>query len=368
MATSEQQAKVQWYLNNGGLTDDERAVISTPFNAGNATPDQLISRYGTVSGAQGKEDYQNLVKGLYGNQDQLYQYAYDTYNGTFGRGPTASEFAQLLPVFGGTEGRQRGAAYVSQLYDQYKQSPEYIRGQAGGRVDDVQKLFEETYGRQATADEAAHFGTQLAGGRDAYDLGNELKLSPEYQAEQDKTFRTGLASELEGYDTSFFNKQKQGVYADYARRGFAPGNSPSLDYALTNVMGEIADKRGAYLANISSQQYGGNKEAARADYLTGRDRYFADQDYDRNLKQRELDYYRSRGDQDRDYMTQRDDYYNQMSRSKQGQGTLHSGDWLNIGLGAANTAARFYGAGAAGGAGGGGGGYPGPYSYGYLNQ
>lgn len=332
--------------NTEGISPELRAIVNGSSGyAENMDPASLLKRYETVADARDSKyseynDAYNHLQQVFGGTDRSNQYAYDTYKSVFGKGPTAEEFAKILPVFGGAEGRQRGAAYVSELFDQYKQSPEYLQGQSGKYSGDIGRIFQELYGRNATDAESQHFGTQLAGGRDQYDLTNELKSGQEYQTGQDKTFRSGLASELEGYDTSFFNKTKDNVIADYARRGFTGGSS-SLDFALTKLMGDIAEKRGSYLAGISSQQYGGNKDAARSDYETSRNRYFQDQDYTRNQNTADTNYFRDRSDSDRDYQRQMSDYYDQIGRQNQSRGVLHSGDWIGLGLQGANAAASF---------------------------
>lgn len=330
----------------GGLSPELLAIINgTSGYAESMDPDSLVKRYQAVADARdslygNQNNAAKFIQQVFGGTDQTNQYAYDTYRSVFGRDPTAEEFAKVLPVFGGAEGRQRGAAYISELFDQYKQSPEYLGKQAGQYGDELGGVFQEVFGRGARADETDYFGRMRAAGRTPFEIRQMLEASPEYQTAQDTKFRSGLASELEGYDTSFFDKQKQGIYADYARRGFGAGTSPSLDYALTSLMGDIAEKRGSYLAGISSQQYGGNKNAAREDYRANMSRYFDDQDYERNRKQAELGYYRGRSDEDRDYQRQKEDYFQMLARNKQGRDAFHTGDWINLGLQGANAYAN----------------------------
>jgi hypothetical protein len=329
-------------VNQGELDPILQEILNQQFDAGNATPDDLTRRYGAVYGARGT-DPANLIQQIYGDQDRLNQYAYDTFAQTFGRAPTSTEFAQVLPIFGGAEGRQRGAAAVSQMFDAYKQSPEYLKTQAGQYTGQLDPLFDQYLGRDASQSENDYFGQMLAGGQSPYEIEQMLQSLPEFQERKDKDFRTGLASELEGYDTSFFNKAKENVISRAAKAGGGFGTSSALDFALTSLMGDIAEKRGQYLAGVSEKQYGGNKAAARSDYEYGRDRYFGDQDYDRRRRDAEADYYRTRGDDDRDYMRQFQDMMNFQSKNR-GGGPLHTRDWIGIGLQGANTAANIYGA------------------------
>ena len=327
-------------LQGGGLTPEEQQILTVSMD-GN-TPDQLVSRYRTVADSQNDTFRQllNQMRGAGNQQDATQQYAYDTFRSTFGRDPSSTEFAQLLPIFGGAEGRQRGAAAIGQMFEAYKQSPEYFKSQAGQYYDDLDPTFDSLLGRDATASENDYFGQQMAAGRSSYEIEQMLRQMPEFQQAEDKKFRTGLASELEGYDTSFFNKAKENVVSRLSGNWGGAGTSSALDFALTDLMGQIAEKRGQYLAGISSNQYGGNKEAARQDYTYGRDQYFQGQDYERRRRDSEEDYYRSRGDQDRDYERQKNDYFDMIGRQNQGRGVMRGSDWLNIGMQGANAYAQ----------------------------
>ena len=124
----------------GGLDPMLEQILNVQFDAGSATPEQLIQRYGAVYDARGT-DPANFIQQIYGDQDRLNQYAYDTFTQTFGRAPTETEFAQVLPIFGGAEGRQRGAAAVSQMFESYKQSPDYLKTQVGQYTDELDPIF-----------------------------------------------------------------------------------------------------------------------------------------------------------------------------------------------------------------------------------
>lgn len=325
---------------NGQEGVDQRILdlINNPYNA-DATGDQLINRYGSVNEAGGS-DAANFVRQIYGDQDRLNQFAYDSFVSTYGRPPTANEFTQALPYFAGVNGKQTGAAYLAQSFDQYKKSPEYLKTQSGQYGSQISQIFQDTYGRAPTEAELQHFGTQLAGGQDTYQLGNELKNTQEYQQAQDKTFRGSLASELEGYDTSFFNKAKDSVLSQFSRNGGGAGTSSALDFALTDLMGQIAEKRGSYLSGLSAQQYGGNKDLALGNYRNEQNRYWDDQNYNRARADQNNDYFRSRSDQNSDFLTQQQSYYDQIGRQNQSRGVLHPNDWLNLGMQGVNAYAQ----------------------------
>lgn len=337
---------VQRYLNSrGGLTDAELALINEDMSNGRLeqlTPEQRLARYETLNSSQ-DQDLRHYLSEIMRGDEKTFQQGYDTFKSMFGRAPSSTEWAQLVPIFGGAEGQQRGNAAIAQMFEAYKQSPEYLRTQAGQYSDELDPVFDQLLGRDFSSSELDYFGQQLAGGRSMFEIEQMLKQSPEYQQAEDKRFRTGLASELEGYDTSFFNKAKENVISRGARAGGGVGTSSALDFALTNLMGEIAEKRGQYLAGLSSSQYAGNKDAARADYTAGRDRYFGEQEYDRRRRDSQEDYYRDRADDDRDYQRQFNDMMAMQNRNR-GGGPLHTRDWIGIGLGATNTAANAYGA------------------------
>lgn len=338
-----------------------KEYLTTGGSSNNLSPEQLLARYGSIS--KGPEELRRYTQGIWDwnpaafAQDSTNQYAYDTFKSIFGRDPSATEYSQILPIFGGAEGRQRGAAAVSQMFDAYKQSPEYLKTQAGQYSDELAPIYRDLLGRDARQDELDYYGQQLAGGRSEYEIRQLLQQLPEYRTAEDQKFRTGLASELEGYDTSFFDKAKENVISRSKRQGGGVSTSSALDFALTNLMGDIAEKRGGYLANLSAQQYGGNKEAAREDYRTSMNRYFEDQDYNQRRTDADRDYYRSRSDEDRDYTRQWNDYMGFMNSQKPGS-ALHTRDWIDIGLNGINTGTRAYMASQGGGGG----------RYGYLNQ
>lgn len=336
----------RYLLSSGELTPEERDILTADMSNGRLeqlTPEQRLARYRTYNQSQ-NQGFRQQVDALSRTNDKVLQYGYDTFRSTFGREPTATEWSQLVPYLGGAEGKERGAAYIAATYDQYKQSPEYLKTQAGQYADDLDPLFDQYLGRDASASENDFFGQQLAGGRSAYEIEQLLQQLPEYQEKKDKQFRSGLASELEGYDQSFFNKGQDSIRGRSAKAGAGIGQSTALDFALTKLMGDIAERRGQYLAGVSEKQYGGNKEAAREDYRATTNRYYDDQNYQRNRNAADLDYYRGRSDQDRDYERQKEDYFQMLGRSKQGQGTLHSGDWINMGLQGVNAGVNAYGA------------------------
>jgi len=233
------------------------------------TPDQLIKRYGTVT-----QDQLNTPL------DQLNKQMYDSFNSTFGRAPTTSEWNQIAPAFQGPNGLLNGRAALSNLQQQYKSNPQldptssFNNQKPGDISNNVNQQFQSILGRPPTTDELQHFSQAIQTGQiDSYGLGSFLKQQPEYTNAQDAKFRSGLNTELQNYDTQEFNQEKGDIISAYGANGMPAGFdangkslSPSLDYALTDLMGKISSNRSAYLANLSAQQYGGNKDLAIGNY------------------------------------------------------------------------------------------------------
>jgi len=229
----------------------------------NLTPDQLIARYskGTPNMFQTPLD------------QQQYQ-AYSTAKSILGRDINSQEFSQLLPAFQGPNGLANGRAYLSNMAQQEQSNPQnpnspWNPNNANNKLAPfnatVTQQFQSLLGRAPTADELGHFSSMLGSNQtDAFGLSAFLKQMPEYTNQQDTQFRNGLNDQLAGYDQQTFDRMKGDVMGDFQQRGM--GSSPSLDYALTDMMGQLAKQRGQYLAGISAQQYGGNKALAAGNY------------------------------------------------------------------------------------------------------
>lgn len=254
-----------------------------------------------------------------------------------GRDLTQSEYAQLAPAW--QADKTTGRAALAQYADAYKKTPEYLKTQAGKYSGDVNTVFNDLMKRGATQGELDHFGQMLATGEtDLYELSQYVQSLPEFQTAADQRFRTGLADELQGYDTQFFKKTSPEILDQYAKAGIQ--NSSALDYAMTDLMGNIAAKRGEYLAGLSSQQYGGNKAAAREDYLASLNNYLGNQGLERERAWGLQDYYNKRGDERADYTLQKNDYMNYLnSMKKQKPGLL---DYVNTAANVASGIGSFY--------------------------
>lgn len=252
-----------------------------------------------------------------------------------GREVTSTDLDSIRPYF--ESGQDIGRAYLTQLKQQEASSPENLRRRSGEFSDQVGSAFQEVLGRAPTADEIEHYGSGLASGQlDSYTLRDFVRQTPEFRSAEDQRFRTGLNDELSGYDQDAFKKSSEDILSRYTKAGI--NRSPALDFALTNLAGDIAKERGRYLAGISADQYGGNKNLARSDYENSLNRYLSNQDYERDLRERTMGDYLNRGRELADYDRQSSDYMRMLESMSGGGRRSRYGDLgaiLGFGAGAA---------------------------------
>lgn len=266
---------------------------------------------------------------------------YATFLNVLGRAPTETEWAQLAPAFQGDNGAVNGRAAVAAYIESYKKTPEYLKTQAGQYTGDVNQIFQSLFGRDPTSSELDYYGQRLATKETTpYEISQFVQQTPEYQSIRDKQFREGVASELAPLEQDVMKRGKEMLIADYASRGINPGSSPALDFAITDMLGDIAKQRSSYLTNLSAQQYGGNKAAAREDYGTSLGSYMNTLNQQKQRNYGLLDYYNQQGDQTRDYERQMRDYMNYLNSVRQPNTNFF--DYLNAGLNVANTGANVF--------------------------
>lgn len=308
-----------------------------------------VSRYEEVYNRPGS-DSNHGVYAWGDDANRTYQLAYNSFKQMFGRPPTQNEFAQVMGAFQGANSRITGNAYLAQLQQQYQANPALDPSSstniANRKPEDISKnvsqQFQTILGRDATPDELQHFTEAIRSNQtDTYGLSAFLKQQPEYTNAQDKQFRGGLNDELAGYDQKAFDRMKGDVMQDYASRGI--NNSPSLDYALTDLMGKLAENRGKYLASISTAQYGGNKDLAVGGYRNTLDQMYAN---NQSQRQGNMAYGQdliNRGFAGADYGQQMRDYMNQMNSNRGYNNTLHTPDYIGLGLNVVNAGTKAYG-------------------------
>lgn len=293
---------------------------------------------------------------LTGEQRQQYgeYYIQQAFQEMLGRDPTREEISYYFPAMGNdpnihdTPNMRKQIAELAMKEKSLKEErerPERERKERESKLEaelpkrkgEVNDVFQTLLQRGATDKEINYFGKMLAAGDiDPYELDLFVQQMPEFRereamAESEKRTaanarsREELNTELTRYDQEYFDKEKENVISRFAQANRI--NSPSLDFALTDLMGKIASERSRTMAAIgrddyiSERGYGredylGNKGLLREDYLTNLGRQFGDQDYGRVRQDQLEDIYRTRGFELSDYVTQRNDYMDAMARAK----------------------------------------------------
>lgn len=266
-----------------------------------------------------------------GRQNDEQYYAYQAFKKYFGREPSDAELAIATQSYVGGDRNipnvAGGDAAVAQMAMDEQNLPvnqrKKFQEQAGERRGDVDSIMQDLFKRGASDAEVQHFGALLASGEvDPYELRAFVMETPEYRTQQDTAFREKVGGELADLDTKAFGRQKEDVISRFSKAGRL--GSTALDFALTDLMGQIAEKRQGFLSTLSADLYRGNKESARADYGTMLSQMGADRDRSYGLQ----DAYRTRGWNVNDYNRQSQDYMRALSSQRGGT------PWWSLGAGA----------------------------------
>lgn len=196
---------------------------------------------------------------------------YQQFMETYGRAPTANEYAIYSP-----ETATLGHAGVkSEIAKAFESDPENIKkkkdadllAQAPKQHEAVNNLFQSTFGRTATKDELDHFGSLLASGAtDSYQLQQFLQQQPEYTEKQDASFRQNLSGELAGYDKQYLQEQVlPAIQANYAKQGRSFDSSAFANSATQSAEQQNIERQ-KYVAGIGASQYAGRQSQAYQDY------------------------------------------------------------------------------------------------------
>lgn len=230
----------------------------------------------------------------------------------FGRNPTASELTNLAQHYLSDDpnitNSTQGQAALSQYYQQLSNSPENttLRYQslAPKHYDTVKQIVQGELGRDPTQSEMDHFGGLIASGVDPYQLSQYLQATPEYQTAQDSKFREGLKTDLQKTTDFNFSRAKEDIISRYAQMGRS--TSPALDAALTELSAQLGAQQDAYLAQVSTQQYGQNKDLAVSNYKDTLDQYLSNQSYTRQQRDQMIQREQDLSDYNREMMTYND--------------------------------------------------------------
>lgn len=113
------------------------------------------------------------------------------------------------------------------------------------------EVLKNILGRDATADELAFFGKELAQGKSAYELQQELMSLPEYQMTLAKKNREQLSTELLDQQQRAFQKAMPEILSQFAQAGRL--GSSGLESAMAKAQAELEGQRQGYLAQVGAQ-------------------------------------------------------------------------------------------------------------------
>lgn len=207
-----------------------------------------------------------------GDQAAAY-YAYQDFKNQFGRAPTQSELSMLTPSYVGGDpnvanlsaGKGGVAAYYNSLtntptniaanqqkqaLDAYNKNKDQYNGQ-------INQVFQGSVGREASADEANHFGALLASGQiDQYGLSQLLGQSQEAQQRQTQNYQDTLSKNLQSTQGDYFkNYINPAILSQTAAAGRDPNSSGVQNAEVQAGKQQNYDLQN-YLANFGASQYG----------------------------------------------------------------------------------------------------------------
>lgn len=249
----------------------------TPPAAGGTDPTKDLDYWiHSPDNPYGNKKGENAKLGL---SNDLNQQAWAAYQTIFGRAPTQDELAQASQAFSSGDPHrsnlQQGMAYVSQAHQATDNTPDklYAKQQAQyladapKHADEINQLFQSTYGRAASQDELNHFGSALASGtQDKYQLQQFLQQQPEYQNKQNASMRANLSTELASGDQKYFQSNiLPSIQQAYAKQGRSFDSSGFQSAATQSAQGQN-NARAQYIAQLGAQQYGTTQENAYNDY------------------------------------------------------------------------------------------------------
>ena len=291
-------------------------------------------------------------------------YAWDAFTKQFGRNPTQSELTQLSAAYIGGDpnianvsgGNSAVAQYFQSLTNapanQYAQQQKQYETDAPKFYDQINGLFKQTVGRDATDDEKKHFGSLLASGQvDPYTVAQFLQALPENVQKQDEAFRTNLNKTLQGQDAQYFNEQVMpGIQSNFAKQG-RDVNSSAFSNSLA-LAGQAQNRqRESFLSGLTADQYKNSQGLAQNAYQQAYGRYTGLQDYSMQRSNQLQDATTSRINSLQDFSMQKQAYDQYLSRYGKRGGWVQD---LGTGLNMANSFMNLF----KGSGGGGGGGAP----------
>ena len=220
------------------------------------------------SGKSAAESNQIVLKKL--NEDL------DQYSSAYGMTLTPEQRTELLNKIWPTSSRfderqgERVAAYDQTRNDAYAKARDFIQPNlynlktnpavAPDQTSVAANTLKTVLGRDATPDEAAYFAKELAQGKTAYELQQELMSLPEYQRIQAGKDREALGAELLGQQQQAFEKATPSIISSFMKSGRL--GSSGLNSALAKAQQELEQQRQGYLGQVGYADVSGIRNQA----------------------------------------------------------------------------------------------------------
>lgn len=246
--------------------------------------------------AYGSDPIKDLPQygGAGGSQQAAEFYAARDFAQMFGRNPTQSELASLAPAYISGDPNianvAGGKSAVAQYFqaqqntpaNQYAQEQQRYTADAPKFYDQINGMFQQSLGRDATNEEKSHFGSLLASGQvDPYTVNQFVTTLPESVKRQDEAFRTQLSGSLQKQDAQYYQEQIAPTLAAQAAKAGRSFDSSGVQNSLALAAQQQNRQRESFLSNLSAQQYGGQQALAQGAYQQAYGNYQGLQDYSR---------------------------------------------------------------------------------------
>jgi hypothetical protein len=139
------------------------------------------------------------------------------------------------------------APFILPMISQLKLNPKTGNGQ----IEQAGNAIKTVLGRDATPEESEYFAKELAQGKTAYELQQELMSLPEYQKTLAAKDRETLGAELLTQQQLAFQKATPTIISQFMKAGRI--GSSGLDAALANAQKELEQQRQGYLGQVGYQ-------------------------------------------------------------------------------------------------------------------
>lgn len=267
----------------------------------------------------------------YGGAGGSYQaaqyYAAQDFTKMFGRNPTASELSALAQGYMSGDpniaNRTQGQALLSQYYQSLANTPERIQAQkqkeyeaaAPKYYDEINSMYQQAIGRDATDSEKKHFGALRASGNvDAFTIGQFLNALPEAVQKQDTEFRKGLTGDLQKQDSQYYQEQILPALQQQAIKQGRSLDSSGVTNSLALAAQQQNRQREGFLSGLTAQQYGGSQALAQNAYQNAYGNYQGLQAYSMGRSNQLQDATTARVNELQNYQLQKSSYDDYLRR------------------------------------------------------